>query len=114
MENQQLVNFETLVAVVGDDSSLHIMLLKKFSDKIESIEAELTVAEQTGNWKAIGDYAHKYKSSSLAIGAETISNCFLKIEQAANMKDMAQFRLIKDQLFVELRKLQQFISELDN
>lgn len=110
MKSHQVINIDTLISMVGNDSAFQKAIIRKFIDKEKEIKTDLYHSINTKDWDAIESISHKFKSSSSAVGAESIAYCFYEIEKAAKLEDEAMIDACKSELFAEFEKLKEFVE----
>ncbi|MFT5484489.1 MAG: signal transduction histidine kinase/CheY-like chemotaxis protein [Halieaceae bacterium] len=93
-----VIDLGTLVDMVGDNPELHQTLLTKYVEHTAELLEALAVAYESRNSDELGDLAHKLKSSSGSIGANTLADTCRQLEYAARKVDWAGI----DQCFPEL------------
>lgn len=111
---KDVVNLTLLKSFLGDDPAIHKMFLDKFAGKADGIKAELDEAQAGQDWKTIAAVAHKFKSSSMSVGAENLSALFLQMEAAASAQNQADYLKCKQAVYEELDRFSTFVSQLEN
>ncbi len=81
---------ETLRALVGDDSDIVGELLRDYAVGLVSQAVELRTARAAKVLRALGDGAHRLKSSSRSVGALAMGELCSRLESAARAGDDAR------------------------
>ena len=78
-----------LSRVVGDNPQVHARLLGKFQQGLREFLQALGEPEALQNWVALGDHAHKVKSSARTVGAMQAGALLEQMEKAGRANDRA-------------------------
>ncbi len=71
-----------LPSQIGSDPALIARFFEEYQRSAQTVADEIRVAITLGDWKAVGDGAHKLKSSSRAVGALALGEVCQQLEQA--------------------------------
>jgi HPt (histidine-containing phosphotransfer) domain-containing protein len=77
------INTEYLEMVAGGDSDLLRELIGMFRDQVLEFNSELKALYEEGDYKALGDLAHKAKSSVAIMGMDSLANMLKTFELEA-------------------------------
>lgn len=106
------VNREVMAEYLGDDVNVQNSFLRSFLAKSKVDCVELLKAMGEYDLPQIKPLAHKLKSSSKAIGAETLSAQLENVEQMCEGEDEIEMIEFKDKIKVEFYSVYSFIASL--
>jgi HPt (histidine-containing phosphotransfer) domain-containing protein len=78
------IKTEYLEMVAGGDSNLLMELVGLFRDQVSEFKHEMKTLLEEKNYKALGNLAHKAKSSVAIMGMDSLSNMLKMFELQAN------------------------------
>ena len=81
------VDLDVLRGLVGDDSATLCELMTQFLGDLAGTAVDMAAASVRADWKALGDLAHRMKSSSRTLGAARLGDLCAKIETACKAGD---------------------------
>jgi CheY-like chemotaxis protein/HPt (histidine-containing phosphotransfer) domain-containing protein len=84
-----VIDVEAIKALLGDDMSFIMQMLNDFVPAATANAGEITDAAEAGDAAAAGAAAHKLKSSSRSMGANTLADLCEEIENAGKAGDQA-------------------------
>ncbi|MHB8786487.1 MAG: PAS domain-containing hybrid sensor histidine kinase/response regulator [Thauera sp.] len=76
-----------LPGLIGDDATIIEEFLGDYRDSARETAREIRAACDAGNWRRVGDHAHRLKSSSRSVGAMHLGNVCAALEQAGRDGD---------------------------
>ncbi len=100
-----------LTRVVGDNPQIHARLLGKFQRGLQEFLAALEAADAQDAWVALGDHAHKVKSSARTVGAMQAGALLEQMEKAGRANDRASCRAQAEALRQSLLKVDNLLQE---
>ncbi|MCW9015122.1 MAG: ATP-binding protein [Gammaproteobacteria bacterium] len=110
--SDELLDINVLKNMVGDDPVILNDFLKSYVDSLNQYANEINDAFITGEIKKIASVAHKLKSSSYAVGAQTMGDSCKELEDAGKVADkvsvsnvIARFEFIRTELVTEIMQL---------
>ncbi len=83
-DSERLVNLDVLVQYVGPNPALQRRVSQKFLESARTTAYEMKQAAISGNYAEIGQLAHRFKPSALAMGATKMGDLAGLLEHAAN------------------------------
>ncbi len=89
---------DALSRQLGEDRALHARLLCSFADTTPDIIAELHAACGARQAEAVGQLAHKLKSSARAVGANALADLCQSLELASNEEEWSQIDALEPRL----------------
>jgi CheY-like chemotaxis protein/HPt (histidine-containing phosphotransfer) domain-containing protein len=84
-----VIDVEVIKALLGDDMSFIMQMLNDFVPAATANAGEITDAAEAGDAAVAGAAAHKLKSSSRSMGANTLADLCEEIEKAGKAGDQA-------------------------
>lgn len=99
------VNVELGLDYCGGEDAFYREMLQLFSAQGEQKQAELTSLYESANWADYAIKAHALKSTSLTIGAETLSAQAKELELAGKRGDADYIRAHHDALLCAYKDL---------
>lgn len=92
-----VIDKDLLHKYLGDDEQIHYHYLHKFANDSLKLFASIKDMAQQEKWPEIAALMHKLKSSSKAVGAATLSELCVQLEQAAKAEKADEVtRLLED------------------
>jgi HPt (histidine-containing phosphotransfer) domain-containing protein len=79
----KLINTDYLEMVAGGDSDLLKELIGMFKDQVAEFNSEMNILFREKNYPALGNLAHKAKSSVAIMGMDSLSNMLKNFELQA-------------------------------
>jgi HPt (histidine-containing phosphotransfer) domain-containing protein len=79
----KFINTEYLEMVAGGDSDLLKELISMFSDQVSEFNSEMKIRLREKNYHALGNLAHKAKSSVAIMGMDSLANMLKNFELQA-------------------------------
>jgi CheY-like chemotaxis protein len=79
-----------LASLIGDDAALIDEFLVEYRASARSAAGEILQARAAGDWKAVGDTAHRLKSASRSVGAMRLGELCAALEHAGRNHDHAR------------------------
>jgi HPt (histidine-containing phosphotransfer) domain-containing protein len=90
----EYIKTEYLEMVAGGDSDLLKELVTMFRDQVAQFNHEMKAHFEEKNYKALGNLAHKAKSSVAIMGMDSLANMLKTFElQAAEEKNIDMYEL---------------------
>ncbi len=104
------VNIKALQALVGDDLELNCNILKDFIKTTPEDLKILSEAFNANDLVAVQNVAHKLKSSTRTIGADSFANIVEQIESAAKQNDIDVLKNLVPSIFPRMDDVEAFIA----
>jgi HPt (histidine-containing phosphotransfer) domain-containing protein len=79
----KFINTEYLEMVAGSDSDLLKELISMFRDQVSEFNSEMKILLSEKNYHALGNLAHKAKSSVAIMGMDSLANMLKNFELQA-------------------------------
>jgi len=76
-----------LPELIGDDATIIAEFLSEYRSSARETAREMRGACDAGDWRQVGDHAHRLKSSSRSVGAMQLGNICAALEQAGREGD---------------------------
>lgn len=90
--NYKFINTEYLEMVAGGDKELLIELIGMFRDQVDEFNSEMNVLLREKDYYALGNLAHKAKSSVAIMGMDSLANMLKNFElQAKECKNVEKY-----------------------
>ena len=110
--NGVIVDWNELVARIGDEKTLEEIMPVYLKDNSERIE-QLTAATDAGDIETIRSCAHALKGMGKNLGAERLSEATHNLECAGREGDMAAAAPLIEEVKTEFEKVASFLSRPD-
>jgi len=107
LEQLQVLDISALIEIVGDDKSMHCILLKELLEVTQETVAEMSAAYAAKDIKMLAALGHKMKSSARSCGAFCLGKICELLEEAGEPEDWLTIEK-------EYPKLRPVISELQD
>lgn len=104
------VDLTVLHGLIGGDAEMHHRMLLKYRDTSSSIVNSMIKAVEEKELTSVMVYAHKFKSSSRAIGAAQLADLIQLIEEAAKINQNEEVNRLASLIKDEFDKVVQFIN----
>lgn len=108
----QAVNPQVLAQLTGMDIEECKFMMMKFIDASTPIIDAITAAAEESRFDEVTAQAHKLKSSAKTVGAETLTELCLNMEQAGKDKAVDNMSLMSSNLRDEFDRVKRYIDEL--
>ena len=102
---------QALTRVVGNNPEVQARLLGKFHTSLREFMAALEEASAQGRWTALGDHAHKVKSSARTVGALHAGALLEQMEKAGRANDAASSQALVAELRSALLQVDALLAE---
>ncbi|MDO8893919.1 MAG: ATP-binding protein [Nitrosomonas sp.] len=106
------VNVHVLEELIGNDPEMIKEMLLDFRASSEKIATELHAAYRTGQFAAVGSFAHKLKSSARSVGALALGELCAEMEQAAKNNDSEALAVLLPSFDVQLMSVKAYLEAL--
>ncbi|MEZ4777538.1 MAG: Hpt domain-containing protein [Bacteroidia bacterium] len=77
------INLTHLKSIIGDDNEFVIEILEMIQNQSPGVVADMEVLLENHDYRALGEVAHKYKSSINILGNPVLSGMIREIENTA-------------------------------
>ncbi|MEK7795801.1 MAG: response regulator [Candidatus Hydrogenedentota bacterium] len=84
-----VLDISVLTKLVGGGQELVAQFLGDYLESAQKAAREFRAAFSSGDWRAVKDVAHRFKSSSRSVGALAMGECCDKLEEAGTAGDGA-------------------------
>lgn len=111
----KFINTEYLEMVAGGDSDLLKELIGMFRDQVEEFNSEMNILLEEKNYHALGNLAHKAKSSVAIMGMDNLANMLKNFElQAKEGKSAEKYESYISRFESETRSALKELDTLTN
>jgi len=106
------INPQALIKLFGDNPARHLDLLQKFIDESEGIIAELDAACAERDAKQLAFHAHKLKTPSRLVGADSLADVCLALELAGREADWTGIDKLHPELKPAMDRVTDYVKGL--
>ena len=106
------VDFDTALDRFDGDREFMMEMFKEYKDHLPTRLIEINAALQDEDASRLGRIAHNLKGISLNFSADAVADVALKLEEMGKLEDLTGASALVSQLEVEIRRLQDYLSEI--
>jgi CheY-like chemotaxis protein/HPt (histidine-containing phosphotransfer) domain-containing protein len=106
------INPEALTGMFGDDTAMHLDILKKFVPQVEGMVEALDAACKARDVEYVTFLAHKLKSSARTVGADDLADICLDLEMAGKEEDLTRIAVLNPKLTPAMESVRDYINSL--
>jgi two-component system, sensor histidine kinase and response regulator len=105
------VNFDAALNRFDGDRDFMMTMFKEYKEHLPGRLNEIHVALQERNAGSLARLAHNLKGISLNFSADPVADIALKLEEIGKREDLTNAPVLVAQLDVEIRRLEEYLSE---
>ena len=106
------VNFDAALSRFDGDREFMMEMFKEYKDHLPARLDEIHAALQDGDISRLGRIAHNLKGISLNFSADAVAEIALRLEEIGKREDLTDAPGLVSQLDAEVRRLQDYLSEI--